>query len=78
MRRRARMSYDSLLIKVLELFGMVWTSYVMIVIRKDLPGRDEERVLMRGDNFTAVRWVSNCKGVEDDCLLYTSPSPRDA
>ena len=39
MRSRARVGYDSLSINVLELFGMVWTAYVMIVIRKDPPGR---------------------------------------
>ena len=33
-RSRARVGYVSLSINVLELFGMVWTLYVMIVIRK--------------------------------------------
>ena len=49
------MGYDSLSINVLELFGMVWTAYVMIVIRKDLPDRVGEAVLMRGDNSSAVQ-----------------------
>ena len=65
MRSRARKGYDSLSINVLELFGMVWTVCVIIVIRKDLPGRAGEAVLLRGDNSSA-------------CLLYTSPSPRDS
>ena len=60
------MGYDSLLINVLELVGMVWTAYVMIVIRKDLPRRDGEAVLMRGDNSTAVQWVLKYKGSKDD------------
>ena len=62
MRSRARMGYDSLSINVLKLFGMVWTAYVMIVIRKDLPGRAGEAVLLRGDNSSAVQWVTNCRG----------------
>ena len=60
------MGYDSLSINALELFGMVWTAYVMIVIRKDLPGRAGEAVLMRGDNSSVVQWVTNCKGGKDD------------
>ena len=60
------MDYDSLSINVLELFGMVWTAYMMIVIRKDLPGRDGEAVLMRGDNSSAVEWVTNCRGGNDN------------
>ena len=34
-RSRARVGYDSLSIIVLELFGIVWTAYVIIVIKKD-------------------------------------------
>ena len=60
------MGYDSLSINVLKLFGMVWTAYVMIVIRKDLPGRAGEAVLLRGDNSSAVQWVTNCRGGKDD------------
>ena len=45
---------------------MVWTTYVMIVIKKDQPGRDGEAVLMRGDNSSAVQWVLNYKGGKDD------------
>ena len=55
MRSRARVGYDNL-------FGMVWTAYVMIVIRNELPGREGEAVLMRGDNTSAVQWVLNCQG----------------
>ena len=54
-RSKTRRGYDSLSINVLELFGMVWTAYVMIVIRKDLPDRVGEAVLMRGDNSSAVQ-----------------------
>ena len=61
-RSRTRTGYDSLSINVLELFGMMWTAYMMIVIRRDLPSRDGEAVLMRGDNSSSVQWVLNCKG----------------
>ena len=44
------MGYDSLSINVQELLGMVWTANVMIVIRKNLPGRAGEAVLLRGYN----------------------------
>lgn len=47
---------------------MVWTVYVMIVIRKDLPRRDGEVVLMRRDNSSVVQWVVHCKGGKDDVL----------
>ena len=50
----------------MELFGMVWTAYVMIVIKKDRPGRAGEAVLLRGDNSSAVQWVRNCRGGKDD------------
>ena len=66
MRSRARVGYDSLSINVLELFGMVWTAYVMIVVRNDLPRREGETVLIREDNSSAVQWVLNCKGCKDD------------
>ena len=35
MRRRVRVGHDSLSINVSELFGMMWTAYLVIVIRKD-------------------------------------------
>ena len=66
MRSRARMGYDSPSINVLELFGMVWTTYVMIVIRKDLPGWAGEAVLLREDNSSAVHWATNCRGGKND------------
>ena len=66
MRSRARVGYDSLSINVLERFGMVWTAYAMIMIRKVLLRREGEAVLMRGDNSSAVQWVLNCKRCRDD------------
>ena len=66
MRSRARVGYDSLSINVLELFGMVWTAYVMVVIRTDLP-RGE------GGHSSAVQWVLICIGRKNDvragCLM---------
>ena len=41
-------------IHVLDLFGIVWTAYVTIVIRKEMPELEGEAVLMRGDNTSAV------------------------
>jgi len=65
-RIRARMGYDSLSTNVLELFDMLRTAFVVTVIRKDLPKREENAVFMRGDNSSAVQWVLNCKGRIDD------------
>ena len=45
MRSRARVGKDSLSINVLELFSIVWTAYVMIVIRKDHLDEKERRCL---------------------------------
>ena len=42
---------------------MVWTAPVIVVTRKELPEREGEAVLMRGDNTSAVRWVLNYKGI---------------
>ena len=58
-RIRARVGYDSLLINVLDLFGMVWTVDVMIVIRKDLPRREAEAVLMREEDILAIATTSD-------------------
>ena len=38
----------------------------MIVIRKDLPRREGEAVLMREDNSSAVQWVLNYEEGKDD------------
>ena len=51
------MDHDRLSINVLELFSMVWTACVMIMMGKNLPTRDGEAVLVRGDNSLAVQWV---------------------
>ena len=59
MRGRARVGYDSLSINVLELFGMVWTVYMMIVIRMTRGGGGV-------DKFWAIQSALNCKGGEDD------------
>ena len=39
---------------------------MIIVIRKDLPERDGEAVLLRGDSSSPGRWVTNCKGGKYD------------
>ena len=51
-RSRASMGYEIM-------FGTVFTAYAMVVIRKDLPGRAGEAVLLRGDNSSAAQWVTN-------------------
>ena len=61
-RSRRREHVNRLSINVLELLGMVMTAFVMIVIRKDRPGRVGEPVLMRGNTWSAVQRVKNCKG----------------
>ena len=66
MRSRAMMGNDSHSINMLELFSMVCTAYVMIMTRKDLPRQEEEAMLTRRDNSSAVQWVLNCKGGKDD------------
>lgn len=66
MRRRARVGNESLSINVLKLFGMASTAYVVIVIRKDLPSREQQTVLMREDNSSAIQGMLNCKGCKDD------------
>lgn len=66
MRSRARFGYDSLSLNSLELFGMAWTAYVMILIREELFEREGEAVVLRGNNASAVRWVLNYKKDKDD------------
>lgn len=68
MKRRVRMSYDSIVIYVLELFGMMLAMYAMIVTRKcclDEKGREGKVVLMRGYNPSAVKRKLNYKGDKD-------------
>ena len=62
------MVYDSMSINVLELFGMVLTAYVTIVIWKELPELEGEAVLIRGDNTSAVWAVLNYMAVVDYIL----------
>ena len=40
---------------MLELFSMVWTAYVMIVISQEEPRQDRKVALMRGNNMTSVQ-----------------------
>lgn len=63
---RARGYYDSLPKNVLGRFGMAQTAYVMIVIRKELPGRVGEGVLMRRDIAPVKQWVWIYKVGKDD------------
>lgn len=37
------MGYDILSMNAMEPFGMVWIAYVMILIRKEVPGREGAR-----------------------------------
>ena len=53
---------NQLFINVLELRGIVMTTYVMVVIRTDRPTKEGESVLRRGDSLSAVKWVINCGG----------------
>ena len=63
MRSRVSVGCVTLPINMLELVGMVWTAYVMIVIKKDIRRREEgEAVLMRGDNSSAVQGCCTARG----------------
>ena len=53
-------------INVLELMGMGTTAYVMIVIRRDGPTKEQESVLMRGDSSSGVQCVFNCGGRKEE------------
>ena len=100
--------WNDLSINVLELLGKVVTALIFVAQSDARPSDARDTILMRGDNMSAVQWVSKCKGgreprsgalmrllgclqvgsrwcfdalhvtgVENTCLLYTSPSPRD-
>ena len=58
-------------INLLELLGMVVTSWVMLELVGDGPGAADDSFLMRGDNMAAVSWVSRSGGATDKrtCLL---------
>lgn len=51
------MGHDSLSTNMPELFGMLWTTYMMIVIRKEVHGGEMEAVLLRGHNASAVQQI---------------------
>ena len=58
-------------IDLLELLGMVVTTWVMLELVGDRPDAEGGPILMRGDNMAAVSWITRCGGARDKraCLL---------
>ena len=58
-------------IDLLELLGMVVTTWVMLELVGDRPDAEGDPILMRGDNMAAVSWITRCGGARDKraCLL---------
>lgn len=60
--RSCKKHRDDLSINLLELLGMVITAWVFVVQAGSRPTYARESIMMRGDNQTAVHWVTKCKG----------------
>ena len=58
-------------INMLELLGMVVTTWVMLALVGDRVDAKEDPILMHGDNMAAVSRISRCGGTRDKrlCLL---------
>jgi len=56
---------DDLSINVFELLGMVITAWAFTVHDGERPEFVGQSVLMKGDNFSAVHWVSKCRGSKE-------------
>ena len=54
--------WNDLSINVLELLGMVVTAWIFVTQSDARPSDARDTVLMRGDNMSAVQWVSKCRG----------------
>ena len=54
--------WNELSINVLELLGMVATPSIFVTQSDARPNYARDTTFMRGDNISAVQWVSNCKG----------------
>ena len=47
---------------MLELLGMVVSTWVLVVLCAERPSARGDYVLLRGDNEAAVQWVRRCRG----------------
>ena len=54
--------WNDLSINVLELLGMVVTAWIFVTQSDAQPSYARDTVLMKGDNMSAVQWVSKRKG----------------
>ena len=61
LRATVRDCWNDLLINVLELLG-IETAWICVTQSDARPSYARDTVLMRGDNMSAVQWVSKCRG----------------
>ena len=54
--------WNDLSVKVLELLDMVVTAWIFVTQSDARPSYARHTVLMRGDNMSAIQWVSKCRG----------------
>jgi hypothetical protein len=59
---KVRLGDGSLHINLLELYGMIMTAYVMIVVEGMRPGPGGGTILLRGDNQAAIWWILSAGG----------------
>ena len=55
----------SITINLLELIGMMMSAFVMQITENDRPEYAGDRVLLRGDNVSAVSWLNRCGGARE-------------
>ena len=63
--RKRVCSRDDLSMNVFELLGMVVTAWALTVHAGARPEYPGQSILMRGDNMSAVHWVSKCRGARE-------------
>ena len=56
---------DEISINVLELLGMVVTAWAFVTLERARPRFRGESLLMKGDNMSAIHWISRCRGGRD-------------
>ena len=60
--RATARDWNDLSISVLELLGMVLTAWIFVTQSDAWPRYARDIILMRGDNMSAVQWVSKWRG----------------
>jgi len=61
----ATRKHSDISINLLELCGMFFTAWCLIVQERDLPENEGDPILMRGDSVSAVSWINRCGGSRD-------------